>query len=378
VSTVIVGCARSPYSRHPPDDMTAIELIAMAARAAVADAGLEWEDIDGLAVASLSLLPDHAIDVAWHLGLSLTWIEDCSVGGASGVHMLQSAASAIEAGHARTVLVVAGDRFDPGSFAATASSFNSATRDLLAPLDFGGTNALFAMLTSRQMAEYDLDRSDYGHLVIGQRQWASLNPNAVYRTPMSMDDYLTGRSVASPLSIFDCPPVVAGAEAVVVVAESDSTTGAVRVSGTASSFNPDHQRGTGLRTGVGEVAERVAEVTGIGPSDCDVYGIYDDYPVVVLAQLLELGLVPGDDLAAFCRSTLAAHDFPMNTSGGQLSAGQAGFAGSLLAVTEIVSQLRGRAGDRQVDGARVGLATGYGMVLYRYGAASAAAVLEAI
>lgn len=377
MSTAIVGVGRAAYTRHPAGDVTTLGLLAKAARSAVADAGLRWSDVDGLAVASMSLLPDHAIDVAWHMGLSLRWIEDCSVGGASGVHMLDAAVTAIETGRANAVVVVAGDHFSKESFAGHASSFNSATRDHLAPLEFGGTNALFAMITSRQMTEFGLERSDYGRLVVAQRLWASRNPDAVYRNAMTLDDYLRARPVAPPLTIFDCPPVVSGAEAFVVVAEADTTDRHVRVLGASLSYNTDNQSGTGLNTGHAAAAGELASATGVSAADCDVLSLYDDYPAVVLAQLVELNLVPDDDLAAFCRTRFADNGFALNTSGGQLSAGQAGVGGSLLGVTEVVTQLRGRAGARQIEGARLGLVTGYGMVLYRYGAACGLALLEA-
>jgi acetyl-CoA acetyltransferase len=370
VSTAVVGVGRAPYTRHPCGSTTATGLLATAARVAVADAALRWPEIDGLAVASMTLAPDHALDLAWRLGLSPRWISDAQVGGASGVQMVADAASAIETGRARAVLVVAGDLFT--DFAAHAAGFNAATRDYLAPLDFGGTNGLFALVTTLQMAEHGLDRRDYGRLVTHQRRWAGANPDAVYRSPLSLEDYLGARTVAEPLTIYDCPPVVAGAEAVVLVAGTDAGPDAVRVRGTATRYNPDHQTGTGLRTPVGAAGAELRETTGVPATDCEVLSLYDDYPAVVLAQALELGLT--DDLPAFCR-TLGG--LALNTSGGQLSAGQAGVGGALLGLTEAVTQLRGRAGARQVERARLALVTGYGMVLYRYGAAGGALLLEA-
>jgi acetyl-CoA acetyltransferase len=103
--------------------------------------------------------------------------------------------------------------------------------------------------------------------------------------------------------------------------------------------------------------------------------VYDDYPVMTLVQLQDLGY--GDDVKRLIHARIATRDLPLNTSGGQLSAGQAGAAGGLHGVVEAVRQLRGEAGVRQVQGARLALVAGYGMVCYRYGAAAGAAVLEA-
>jgi acetyl-CoA acetyltransferase len=106
-----------------------------------------------------------------------------------------------------------------------------------------------------------------------------------------------------------------------------------------------------------------------------VASVYDDYPAMVLAQLADLGFAPTRDLVRLARF-VADGRWAVNTSGGQLSAGQAGAAGGMHGLVEVVRQLRGGLGERQVAGARLGLVTGYGMLAYRYGACAAAAVLE--
>ena len=103
--------------------------------------------------------------------------------------------------------------------------------------------------------------------------------------------------------------------------------------------------------------------------------VYDDYPVMVLVQLADLGFAPDDDLEGLV-ARIAEHDLPVNTGGGQLSAGQAGAGGGMLGLVEVVRQLSGGGGNRQVEGARYGLVTGYGMVTYRFGSSANAAVLE--
>jgi len=103
--------------------------------------------------------------------------------------------------------------------------------------------------------------------------------------------------------------------------------------------------------------------------------VYDDYPAMAYAQLADLGLIPGDDIARFAREQMAPRRFPVNTGGGLLSCGQAGNASGLHGVVEVVRQLQGRGGDRQVADARLGVASGYGMALYRYCACAGAVVL---
>ena len=372
---VIVGVAETPYLRRPDDGVTTHGLLAGAARAALASAGLEPSEIDGLGVSSFSLAPDRAIDLAVRLGVRLSWLMDAGTGGASALDLLQHARRAVEAGDARAVLLVAGDRLDPPAFARLVDDYNRWTRELLAPLPTGGPNALFALVTQRHMQAHGLERGDYGMVAVAQRAWAAGNPNAAYREPLTLSEYLDAPVVADPLTIYDCVPVVAGADAVVVAAGVKSSAPGVRVRALRLRHNHDSQEGDGLSTGLGEARDALWAEAGLGPGDADVVSIYDDYPVMALVQLDELGFADGD-LRRFVADRLATRALPVNTSGGQLSAGQAGAAGGLHGLVEVVKQLRGEAGARQVADARIGVVSGYGMVAYRYGASAGAAVLE--
>jgi acetyl-CoA acetyltransferase len=351
VSARIVAAAESPYSRHAPPGTTTESLLADAFLRALAAAGLARGEIDGLGVASFTLAPDHVADLAWRLGVRARWLMEDTNGGASALNMLQHAVRAVDAGDARAIVLLAGDHLDRESFRRLVDGYNRATE---AHLD---------------MEAHGLTREDYGRLVVAQRAWASRNPGAVYRAPLTLDEYLAAPVVAEPLHRYDCVPVVSGADAIVV---ADSA-GGVAVRAIRALHNADAQDGDGLRTGLAEVGPELWEAAGLAPDEIDAAYVYDDYPAMALVQLDELGLVPRGDVAAFLReSTL-----PVNTSGGQLSAGQAGAAGGMHGVVEAVAQLLGRADGRQVD-ARRAVVSGYGMVLYRYGACANAAVLEAV
>jgi acetyl-CoA acetyltransferase len=376
---VIVGCAESPYTRHPPAGTTTSQVLADAGARALASAGLTPSSIDGLAVSSFSLAPDHAVDLAWRLGLRLRWLMQDTNGGASGINMLQHAARAVQAGDARAILILAGDHLPRDRFQDLVENYNRATRDHLAPLPFGGPNSLFAMLTQRHAVKHELTRSDYGALVVAQRQWAGGNPGAAYRDPLALDDYLIAPVVADPLCVYDCVPVVTGADAVIVCPAAEPTQGkAVAIRALALSINPDDQQGDGLRTGLADVADELWRDAVAGPDDMDVTMVYDDYPAMALVQLADLGYAKNSDVRSLIHEQIATRRLPVNTSGGQLSAGQAGAAGGLHGVVEAVHQLRGEAGERQVADARRALVAGYGMVCYRYGACAGATVLEAI
>jgi len=373
---VIAGAGEAPYRRHPPRGTTTESLLAGAARRALRNAGLTPSAIDGLAVASFSLAPDHAVDLAWKLGLRLRWLMEDTNGGAAGINMLQHAVRAVEAGDAAAVLVLAGDRLDRQAFCELVAGYNAATRDYLAPLCFGGPNALFALLTQRHMARHGLVREDYGELVIAQREWAGRNPGAVYREPLTLAGYLAAPLVAEPLSRYDCAPIVAGADALVVSSGGAGRPVAIRA--LKASYNPDQQEADGLRTGLAQAGDSLWEEAGTGPEDVDLALVYDDYPAIVLIQLEDLGFFGEGEAKRFVAQTVRQRRLPLNTSGGQLSAGQAGAAGGLHGLVEAVRQLRGEARDRQVDEARRALVTGYGMVLYQHGACANATVLERV
>ena len=115
-----------------------------------------------MAVASFSLAPDAAVDLAWKLGLSLRWLVQDTNGGSSAMNMLGHALRGVETGAARTILVVGGDATGLGGYAKVAANFNIVTQLHLAPLGHGGPNGVYALVTSRQMKKYGLQKSDYG------------------------------------------------------------------------------------------------------------------------------------------------------------------------------------------------------------------------
>ena len=343
------------------------------------DAQIDASDIQGMAVTSFSLAPDTAIDLAWRLGLSLRWLLQDTNGGSSAMNMLGHALRGVETGAASPILVVAGDATGLGGYAKIAANYNIATREHLAPLGHGGPNGVYSLVTTRQMNKYGLQKSDYGHMAIAQRAWAAKNPFAVYREPLTMEEYLAAPMVADPLTRYDCVPVVAGAQAIIIAHPDRCPKGRapVRVRAIRNSFNYDNQEGDGLETGISSFAEEFWQASGVHQSDIDVASIYDDYPAMVLAQLNDLGMIPDHDLATFARRDIGEKRKPINTWGGMMSAGQPGGpAGGLNGISEAVLQLQHRAGERQVKGARRAVTTGYGMTLYRYGGTAAAAILE--
>lgn len=369
----IVGVGETPSLRHPGPGTSTAGLMAEAIAQALRGAGLKPGDVDGLGVASFTLRPDRAIDLAWRLGLRLNWCMQDEMGGASAINLLRQAWLALQAGQAETIVLVAGDHFTGADFAGLVRGYNRSAQDYLSPLGCEGPNPLFAMLTQRQMARAGLAREDYGALCVAQRLWAAGNPNAAYRDPLSLAQYLAAPMVAPPLGRLDCVPVVSGACALVLSARPAGIS--VRLLASDARYNDDQQEGDGLQTGIAAFAPALWQRAGLGPEDMDVLSVYDDYPAMALAQLCDLGFASIDDLPGFIARRLATRDLPVNTAGGQLSAGQAGTAGGMHGLVEVARQLLGQAGERRVRGARHGVATGYGMVQLRYGMCANAAVL---
>ncbi len=380
-AVAIVGAAESTYVRHPEVERRTETFLAEAVVGALEDAGIHRDEVDGLGVSSFSLAPDHAIDFAWRMGMRLRWVMEDTNGGASGINLLQHAIRAIEAGDAETVVLCSGDRMEKREFHLMTDRYNRVSRDYLAPLPLNGPNALFSFLTQRHAHANGLGREDYACVPIAQRAWAGRNPGAVYRTPMTFEEYMESVPIAPPLTRFDCVPIVSGGDAFVVTTRERAARlarPAVGIRTIRALFNHDQQDSDAVTTGFAEIADELWASAGARPEDLDAAYVYDDYPVMVLCQAVDLGLVGDGDLPRFLRGRLVEDQWPMNTSGGQLSAGQAGAAGGMHGLVEAITQLRGRAGERQVDGAELALVTGYGMVVYKHGACHNAAVLERV
>jgi acetyl-CoA acetyltransferase len=370
---VIAGAATVPGERKPASGTTTEGLLARAFELALENAGLGVKDVDGLGIASFGLRPDRALDLAWKLGLSLRWLMDDVV----GLNLVQHAAHAVQAGDASVVVVAGGDYLVGEDFGDLAANFNRTVRDYLSPLPTGGPNALFSFVTQAHMAAFGLGREAYGQVAVAQRAWASRNPAAIYRTPLSMEEYLQAPMVADPLCLYDCVPPAAGAEAVVITSAQDRLRRdrSLRLRSIGTSFNHDHQEGDGLSTGLRDMAARLWDDSGLSPAEIDVVSAYDDYPVMVLVQLEDLGFIQNGDAAELLTGPGKGRP-AVNTSGGMLSAGQAGAGGGLHGLVECVRQLRGERGDGQVAGARTAMACCSTTALYRYGGCAAATVLD--
>lgn len=379
----IVAAAQTPYEKRPTKPPMAFLIEAF--ELALAGVGAQPRDVDGLAVTSYQLGPDNVTTVAEHLGLELTWSWQGAMGGAAPVISVSEAARAIDAGLAETVVCLAGDSFDVQRHMEMLDrDFNGAMRDYLAPFGFGGTNGLFALTQTRHMHDFGSTREQFGTLAVAQRANALLNPNALLRGDLTLNDYLNARPIAEPLGLFDCVLPCGGADAVVVTsAGSDvarrSNRRAVEVLASGALHNWEAGTPVTLIGGWSSYAGELLSTAGMRHSDIQMLQLYDDYPIMVAIQLESLGFCSRGEGARFLAETdiSRAGKLPINTGGGQLSCGQAGAAGGLIGVVEAVWQLQGVAGDRQLERHDTALVSGFGMVGYGRGLSSSALVLGA-
>ena len=342
--------------------------------------GLRKDDIDGLSVSSFTLAPDTAIGLTQHLGLSPRWLDHVPFGGASGVVMLRRAARAVQAGDAEVVACIAGDTNHVDSFRLTLANFSQFARDAVYPYGAGGPNASFAFLTAYYMRTHGAKREDFGKLCVAQRANALKFEHALFKKPLTLDEYLGARPIADPLRLFDCVMPCAGADGFLVMTEERAKALGqryARLLGTIERHNAFASDPVQMRAGWALDRADLYEQAGAAPEDMDFVQIYDDYPVISLMQIEDLGFCAKGEGPQFIRQHTFTWDgsFPLNTSGGQLSVGQAGAAGGSLGMVEALRQLTGSAGARQVADAKLGLVSGFGMINFDRGLASGAAIL---
>jgi len=358
----VAGVALSDCGRV--DDATPYALHAQAARRALADAGLGREVVDGFASAGLGTLAP--VEVAEYLGLRPTWVDSTSVGGSTWEVMAAHAADAIAAGHANAVLLAYGStaRADLRAGRRTANLSFGARGPLQFEVPYGHTLiAKYAMAARRHMHQYGTTLEQLASVAVQARANAVANPEAMFRTPVTVDEVLSGPMIADPFTKLHCCIRSDGGAAVLLVAEDlvrDCRTRPVWVLGTG-----EHVSHTTMSEWDDFTVSPAAESgrlafgrAGVRPEEIELAEIYDAFTYMTLVTLEDLGFCPKGEGGAFVdaakgRLTLGG-ELPVNTDGGGLSAQHPGMRGLFLLV-EAVRQLRGEAGPRQVRRADGGL-----------------------
>ncbi|MEW6261657.1 MAG: thiolase family protein [Thermodesulfobacteriota bacterium] len=357
---MVLGVGMVPFGKH--FERTLVNLAAEAAWLALRDADIRPDRI-GLgffaSATAAPLLRDVTVgqNVFWEVGLNRLPVFNVENACTSGSTAFYLAANAVAAGQAEAVLVVGAEKM----LVPSLGLINSGATELETQLGLVAP-AGFALRARRHMAEFGTTIEQLALVSVKNRSHARLNPLAMlHHKPLSLEEVLAAPLIVDPLTRFMCCPSADGAAAIVLgsAAQAGNRSRAIPVRAwvycTGGYENPQDL----ARWETDYRACRTAyEKAGLGPADLDVIECHDAFAIAELLHYEALGLCAAGEsggLAAEGRTTLSG-DIPVNVSGGLLSRGHPPGATGLAQVHEIVTQLRGEAGPRQVSGARVGLA----------------------
>ena len=347
------------------------DLAAEGCLAAIADAGLTRDDIDGITAFAIegSANAVQLIDV---LGLEVGWFADCSIG-PSQISALFEAIMAVETGRARHVVVFHSScegtvRKTLGQGGSLPGSARATPERISGPaewwLPFGAPSAgnHIAMYAQRHFELYGTTREQMGQIPIVQRANAARYEHGIYRDPLTMDDYLAARMISEPFCLYDCDIPIDFCTALVVSA-ADATDGlrkppiTVEATSSAARSRLSWDQFDDLTTMVlRDVGADIWRHTDLRPADVDVAGLYDGFTFITMAWMEAFGFCGKGESGAFVEGghrIALDGELPINTNGGQLSSGRMHGWGYL---PEVCRQLWGEGGDCQVPGdPRVGI-----------------------
>ncbi len=373
----IAGIAELPQGRMT--GITPMMLHARLARMALADAGRRPGDVDALITLSPRSDPYliHATALAEYLGIAPAVALTVEGGGAAPATMVDLARMMIVGGRASTVLIVSADMplsvVSRESYINTLADSGPVHPDIERP--FGpSVPSLFGLVAGAYMAEYGATDLDFAAAAMHDRANASLHPNAHMRKPMDLTLYRDSPMIADPLRLLDCTPVSDGGAAVVVTGlerARDLPRPVVRVLSAGFSMTHLHLTAAPSLThfGAGLALDRALEQAGLVAQDIDVALVYDCFTIALLINAEDLGFAGRGEAGASFRDGSFARTgrLPINPHGGLLSHGYPGRAAGIGNLVEAVVQLRGDAGDRQVDGAEVTMTHGMGGLFATHG-----------
>lgn len=360
----VVGVGMTRFGRFP--DRSLRGLGREAALGALRDAGVGPRDVNVLVcgTARSGTLQGRESGVGqlvgWELGINEIPVYNVKNYCASGSTSFDVARLAVAAGEADIALAIGLEKLT--ARAGKGATLTSDGMEIEGDLGFSPP-AYFGMLARRHMAQYGTTREQMAMVAVKNRRFAARNPYTQYRDQVTVEQVLASKPIVEPLTLLDCCPTSDGAAAAVLVSERmlDRLGVRGRAVRIAASL---------LRTGVYEQIKDMAtfeldvrcaalayERAGLGPQDVDVAEVHDAFTIAELVHYEDLGLCPKGEGGPFVESgaTDLGGKVPVSTSGGLLTRGHPLGATGLAQLHEIVVQLRGEAGDRQVEGARVGL-----------------------
>jgi acetyl-CoA acetyltransferase len=352
-------------------ELTGRALEAAMIKAALDDAGLTLADVDGLCHAQSSMA------VAEYLRITPKWTDSTNTGGSSFEIHAEHAAAAIAAGLCDVVVSVyantpRSDRRRGTGFRGRPGGWGPPDPSMEWEAAFGLRRPMgpYAMAAARHMHEFGTTSEQLAEIAVSTRAWATMNPEARYRDPLTVDDVLASPLQVEPLHLLDCCLVTDGAGAFVMTSAErakDLRKPPVYVlgAGTAHDHSAMISEMPDLTTTAGAISgPKAFAMAGIKADDVDVLMGYDSFTITALLHLEDLGFCAKGEGGAFVEDgrTAPGGSLPMNTNGGGLSYTHPGMYGMFL-LTEATKQLRGECGERQVQGAEVAVAHGSGFIL---------------
>jgi acetyl-CoA acetyltransferase len=360
----VIGIGMSPTGKVP--GKSPLWLAADASLKAIREAGLAKQDVDGVLCSHAFASPFHRFSVALseYMGIIPTFSNTLQVSGATAATMFNVGAAAIVGGLADAVLVVGGDSLLTGLTPDLALRSMAESRDQQYEMPFGIPVAnTFAMTAHRHMKEYGTTPEQLAEVAVISRRHASRTPGAQQTKPITVDDVLSSPMVTTPYHKLDCSLISDGAAAFILVsAERVKALGIqkpVYILGAGECYTHEHLflMPSLTTTGAVESGQRAYAMAGYRAEDMHLAGIYDCFTGTLIMMLEDLGFCRKGEGGPFVADGQMTYGgkIPVNTHGGLLSFAHPGMPGSLFHFHEVIQQLRGECGVRQVANANLGL-----------------------
>ncbi|MBV1881711.1 MAG: thiolase [Pseudomonadales bacterium] len=359
----IIGVGMSQVGKVP--GKSALYLAADATKKAIQNAGIDKSEIDGVLTGMAFSSPFHRFSIALseYLNIQPRFSNTLQVSGATTAASVNIAAAAVMGGLADTVLIAGGDSLLTGMSPDMSLRSMSESRDQQYEMPFGIPVAnTFAMTAARHMKEYGTTAEHLAQVAVCHRNHAIQTPGAQMKTPITVDDVLNSKMVTTPYHKLDCSLISDGGAALIVTSAErarELDVEPIYILGGGEYYSHEHifLAPSIVDTGAAHSSQKAYEMAGITPSELDVAGIYDCFTGTVIMMLEDLGFCKKGEGGPFVADGNITHGgtLPINTHGGLLSYAHTGISGALLHFVEMVNQLRGECGDRQVPDAKLSM-----------------------
>jgi acetyl-CoA acetyltransferase len=372
-SAAIIGVGEVPCGRYP--ERTPLDMAIAVVEEALADAQVERRDVDAILVAPCFCDPWFNTDLGFarlvdELGMRGTARLNAQVmsGGTTGTTLLKTATAMIEAGQVETVLCLHVEKFTNLSGQEGFDFFAKAGIEKSFEAPFGMSyNALPAFTAQRFMYETDTTEEQIAAVSVACREWSALHPNAMHRKPLTVEDVIASKMVATPMRALMLNALGDGGSGFVVTTHDRATSlgsapAYVWGEGDIVSTYSFAQHDDITRMNWSVAGDRAFAQAGITPADIDVLEIYIAYPIFHLIIMEELGFCARGTAGAFVADghTRPGGKLPTSTYGDAMSYGHIGAGVGVATLVETYRQLAGKAGERQVHDASIALKTGAG------------------